>query len=60
MNTKKIALAIGLGLLLAVALPLRAQAGCDDPPENPTLVLALVGGAGAIATTLANLRGRKP
>jgi len=36
-------------LVLAVALPLRAQGGCDDSPEDPTIVLALVGGAGALA-----------
>jgi len=29
-----------------------AQTGCDDSPEDPTLVLALVGGAGALAARL--------
>jgi XrtJ-associated TM-motif-TM protein len=42
-------------LFLSVALPLHAQDGCDDSPENPTAVLALVGGAGALFSTL---RGR--
>jgi XrtJ-associated TM-motif-TM protein len=26
----------------------RAQTGCTDSPENPTAVLALVGGGGAV------------
>ena len=34
--------------LLVVAVPLRAQTGCADSPENPTAVLALVGGVGAL------------
>jgi XrtJ-associated TM-motif-TM protein len=33
--------------LLLVAAPLHAQTGCTDSPENPTVVLALVGSAGA-------------
>jgi XrtJ-associated TM-motif-TM protein len=46
-------LLFGLALLLATALPLRAQDGgvdtgdCDDSPENPTAILAVVGTAGA-------------
>ena len=39
---------LGCVAFLAVALPLRAQTGCTDSPENPTVVLALVGGAGAL------------
>jgi XrtJ-associated TM-motif-TM protein len=39
---------LGCAVLLAVAMPLRAQTGCTDSPENPTVVLALVGGAGAL------------
>jgi XrtJ-associated TM-motif-TM protein len=35
--------------LLGVALPVRAQGGCVDSPESPTIVLALVGAIGAIA-----------
>jgi XrtJ-associated TM-motif-TM protein len=42
-----------------MALPLRAQTGCDDSPEAPTIVLALVGGTGAIATSLSKSRQRK-
>ena len=53
---KKIALALGFALILALALPLRAQTGCDDSPEDPTIVLALLGGAGAIAARLMRLR----
>ena len=39
---------VGVGLVLLVTVPLRAQTGCTDSPENPTVVLALVGGAGAL------------
>jgi XrtJ-associated TM-motif-TM protein len=45
---RSIDLFLGCGLVLLVALPLRAQTGCTDSPENPTAVLALVGGAGAL------------
>jgi XrtJ-associated TM-motif-TM protein len=38
---------IGLALVLAVAVPLHAQTGCDNSPENPTAILAVVGSAGA-------------
>jgi XrtJ-associated TM-motif-TM protein len=37
---------------MLIALPLHAQTGCGDSPENPTVVLALVGGAGAAFSTL--------
>jgi XrtJ-associated TM-motif-TM protein len=43
---------LGCGLVLLVALPLRAQTGCTDSPENPTAVLALVGGAGALVSAV--------
>jgi XrtJ-associated TM-motif-TM protein len=39
---------IGCALLLLIAVPLQAQTGCTDSPENPTAVLALVGGVGAL------------
>jgi XrtJ-associated TM-motif-TM protein len=39
---------LGVAIVAAVALPLQAQTGCTDSPENPTAVLALVGGAGAL------------
>ena len=48
MNVRKAALALGFAIMVAIAVPLRAQTGCDDSPEDPTLVLALVGGAGAL------------
>jgi XrtJ-associated TM-motif-TM protein len=59
MNLKKTLFALGFALMLAAAQPLRAQTGCDDSPEDPTVFLALVGGAGAIATTLFRLRRNK-
>ncbi len=43
---------LGVALFLTVALPLHAQGGCTDSPENPTVVLALVGSAGALFSTL--------
>jgi XrtJ-associated TM-motif-TM protein len=39
---------LGVALVLAVTVPLHAQTGCTDSPENPTVVLALVGSAGAL------------
>lgn len=59
MNLKKMLLATVFAFALAAALPLRAQTGCDDSPEDPTVFLALVGGAGAIATTLFRPRRNK-
>jgi XrtJ-associated TM-motif-TM protein len=43
---------LGCALFMLIALPLRAQTGCQDSPENPTIVLALVGGAGAAFSSL--------
>ncbi len=48
MNLKKTLLMFGFPLMLASTVPLRAQTGCTDSPEDPTIVLALVGGAGAL------------
>ena len=59
MNLKKTAFAIALGWVLAMALPIRAQSGCVDSPEDPTVVLGLVGGAGALAASLRAVRHRK-
>jgi XrtJ-associated TM-motif-TM protein len=59
MNLKKTALAFVFTLMLAPALPLRAQTGCDDSPEDPTIALALVGGAGALAAGLWRSRHNK-
>lgn len=50
----------GLVVLLSIASPLQAQSGCADSPENPTVVLALVGGAGALWSTLrARIKSRR-
>jgi XrtJ-associated TM-motif-TM protein len=57
MNLKKTLLALGFAAVLALALPLRAQSGCVDSPEDPTIALALVGGAGIFAGSL--LRSRR-
>ena len=43
---------MGWAVLLLIALPLQAQSGCTDSPENPTVVLALLGGAGAVFSAL--------
>jgi XrtJ-associated TM-motif-TM protein len=58
---KRSALAfLGIAVFLSVALPLRAQTGCEDSPENPTAVLALVGSAGAlISAARSRLRVRR-
>ncbi len=57
---KKAALFLGLVLLLFVAHPLLAQNGCDDSPENPTAILAVVGSAGAFfATARARIKARR-
>ncbi len=54
-----------LALALIATLPARAQApenfgGCDNSPENPTLILAgLAGGAFAINTLRLKLRSRR-
>jgi XrtJ-associated TM-motif-TM protein len=45
---------------LLIAVPLHAQSGCTDSPENPTVVLALVGSAGAVISTFrARLKARR-
>jgi XrtJ-associated TM-motif-TM protein len=47
-------------LFLSIAAPLRAQSGCADSPENPTVVLALVGSAGALFSTIrARVKARR-
>ena len=50
---------LGSALFLLTAMPLYAQTGCTDSPENPTGVLALVGTAGALFSTVrARLKAR--
>lgn len=45
---------------ICVVVPAHAQGGCDDSPENPTLILAgLAGGAYAISTLRTRLSARK-
>ncbi len=46
-------------LFLLGAVRLQAQTGCTDSPENPTVVLALMGGAGALFSTVRALRARR-
>jgi XrtJ-associated TM-motif-TM protein len=53
-------LLIGSALLFAVALPLHAQNGCVNSPENPTAILAVVGSAGAFfVSARARIKGRR-
>jgi XrtJ-associated TM-motif-TM protein len=59
MNLKKTAFAFVFTLMLASALPLRAQTGCVDSPEDPTIELALVSAAGALSVSLLRCRRRR-
>jgi XrtJ-associated TM-motif-TM protein len=43
---------LGCVVLLSIARPLLAQTGCTNSPENPTAVLAVVGSAGALLTSV--------
>jgi XrtJ-associated TM-motif-TM protein len=57
---KKIFLLTALVLALAVAIPARAQSGCDDTPENPTLILAgLASGVFAVSNVRTRIRARR-
>ena len=57
---KKAILSLALALPLILALPAHAQSGCDDSPENPTLVLAgLAGGVFAVSSVRTRLRARR-
>jgi XrtJ-associated TM-motif-TM protein len=38
--------------VVSVTLPLHAQSGCTDSPENPTVILAIVGSAAGLFSTL--------
>jgi XrtJ-associated TM-motif-TM protein len=58
MTSKKALLVFGFLMMAAVTFPLRAQSGCVDSPEDPTIVLALVSGAGALAAAAWELRKR--
>lgn len=54
-------LLIGFALLffVSVSVPLHAQGGCVNSPENPTAVLAVVGSAGAFLFSRRRLPGSK-
>ncbi len=53
-------LIIGSVVMLAAAAPAFAQGGCLNSPENPTVVLALVGSAGAFfASARTRIRARR-
>ena len=50
----------GIALLSSVALPLYAQGGCVESPENPTAILAVVGSAGAFfVSARARIKARR-
>ena len=48
---KSTLLLTGLTIMLVVSIPVYAQGGCVNSPENPTVVLALVGSAGAFVAS---------
>jgi XrtJ-associated TM-motif-TM protein len=53
-------LLIGSAVMFVVAAPVYAQNGCINSPENPTVVLALVGSAGAFfASARTRIRARR-
>ena len=57
---KKSLLFVAMIIALTVALPARAQSGCADSPENPTLILAgLAGGAYAVSTLRTRISARR-
>ena len=57
---KLLLLSLWCVVLLLVAVPLHAQTGCTDSPENPTAVLAIVGSAGAFfASARRRLKARR-
>jgi len=57
---KKLQVLLWSATFLLVAVPLHAQTGCTDSPENPTVVLALVGSAGALFSTVrARIKARR-
>jgi len=47
MNRLKFLIAFGIVLIATSAVRLHAQTGCEDSPENPTVVLALLGSVAA-------------
>jgi len=57
MSLRRALLIFGFPLMLAVTMPLCAQSGCIDSPEDPTIVLAAVGAA---ALAAARMRMKRP
>ncbi|HEX7159009.1 MAG TPA: PExPT-CTERM protein [Edaphobacter sp.] len=48
-----------LAVIFVAALPLHAQTGCAESPENPTVILAAVGSAGGLFVSVrARLKAR--
>ncbi len=57
---KSALLLLGLALFPFITLPLHAQGGCENSPENPTAILAVVGSAGALFTSVrARVKARR-
>jgi XrtJ-associated TM-motif-TM protein len=57
---KTLLILAGIALLSSVALPLHAQDGCVNSPENPTAILAVVGSAGAFfVSARARIKARR-
>lgn len=50
--SKTLQLLLWSAAFVLVAAPLHAQSGCTDSPENPTAILALVGSAGALFSSV--------
>ena len=51
---------LGIAFLVTAALPLHAQEGCVNSPENPTAILAVVGSAGAFFVSVrTRIKARK-
>ena len=46
-------------MLFLIAIPLHAQTGCVDSPENPTIMLGLVASAAALAVKVWRSHRRK-
>jgi len=59
MKNKFWALMVAIAVLCIPAL-VRAQVGCEDSPEDPTVVLVLIASAGALVTAArARFRARR-
>ena len=59
-HMKKYFLLMAFTLALFVTIPAHAQGGCEDSPENPTLILAgLAGGAYAVSAVRMRIRAKR-